>query len=235
MSTSPRSSASVDQVVASSDEAASGFSTKTCLPASSARIARARSGSRRASRSRPHRASRRAAALRSASCTRPPGSGGRCGSSALWRAGRRLRELGGSGVGEVAGEVRAPVAEPDDADANGSPSPRSSGASAVSRRRSSGERRPAEQAQVETERPAAGVGDVEVERLAERRVRAGRHLPEPVMPGGHRNRSKWCGAKNSVSYGRHGRGPTSDMSPRRTLTAAAARRGSSSAASGRTA
>ena len=37
----------------------------------------------------------------------------------------------------------------------------------------------------------------------------------PVMPCGTRKRSKWCGSKNSVSYGMHGRGPTSDISPRR--------------------
>ena len=38
------------------------------------------------------------------------------------------------------------------------------------------------------------------------------------MPCGTRKRSKWCGSKNSVSYGMHGRGPTSDISPRRTLS-----------------
>ena len=37
------------------------------------------------------------------------------------------------------------------------------------------------------------------------------------MPAGTRKRSKCCGAKNSVSYGMQGRGPTTDMSPLRTL------------------
>ncbi len=59
---------------------------------------------------------------------------------------------------------------------------------------------------------------VHVERLAERRVGARGHLPEAghARPGRGSARSG-AAAKCSISYGRHGRGPTSDMSPRRTL------------------
>ena len=67
------------------------------------------------------------------------------------------------------------------------------------------------------ERPAPRVEHVELERLAEARVRPGGHLPQAGDPGGNEKRSKWCSSKSSVSYGMHGRGPTSDMSPRRTL------------------
>ena len=80
------------------------------------------------------------------------------------------------------------------------------------------QRRAAEEPQVEAERPAARVGDVHVERLAERRVRACGDLPEPgdARPG--RGSARSGGARRArPRSARHGRGPTSDMSPRITL------------------
>ena len=55
---------------------------------------------------------------------------------------------------------------------------------AVSPLRSSERGVRAEQTQIEAERPAAHVGDVEVERLAEGRPRSRRHLPESGQAGG---------------------------------------------------
>ena len=92
-------------------------------------------------------------------------------------AGRRPRRARRSGSSyEVADEVRAPVAEADDGDADGG----RLGAHAVASRARK-QLRAASAASSRRSRPSdqlAGVGDVHVERLAERRVRAGGHLPE---------------------------------------------------------
>ena len=82
-------------------------------------------------------------------------------------------ELGLVELVEVPNEVRAPVAEADDGDADGT---RSRRRPPLPEKR---ERRPEEQSQVEPERPAVDVRDVHVECLAERRVRTARDLPEP--------------------------------------------------------
>ena len=130
----------------------------------------------------------------------------------------RLRELV-----EVADEVRPPVARgrprrrarvrPGEAQRSSGwimPLPPLSAASC--------ERRLEEQPEVEAERPAADVGDVHVERLAERRARPRRDLPEPRDARRARGSARSGAAGSARSRtGRHGRGPTSDMSPRSTL------------------
>ena len=77
--------------------------------------------------------------------------------------------------------------------------------------------RPEQELQVEPERPAAHVGDVHVERLAVGAVGPCGDLPQTGDALGMPKRSRWWGSKFSVSYGMHGRGPTSDMSPLSTL------------------
>ena len=77
-------------------------------------------------------------------------------------------ELGVRRLDDVTHELRPPVAEPDDGDTHGvTTSPVAEDL----------QRRPREQAQIEPQRPAAGVG-VEVEGLDEGRPRPRRHLPE---------------------------------------------------------
>ena len=139
------------------------------------RRGRARSASRPASRSRPRRSSVVGEdVVEVASSPRRPGSGARSCSSAL----------------------RSQVADRDDLGVRRARRGcgRGSGPSSRARRRRRGRGRAhrgrlplpeelrtgvrQEQPEVEAERPAARVGDVHLERLAERRVRARRHLPE---------------------------------------------------------
>ena len=101
------------------------------------------------------------------------GGGGRPGREPQ-SARRKARRARIPELGEIACEIRPPVAEPDHADADAVAVPIRSGLLAPEHE----ERCPQEQAEVESQRPAAGVGDIEVQCLRERRVCPGLDLPE---------------------------------------------------------
>ena len=111
---------------------------------------------------------------------------------------------------EVAEQVRPPVPEPDDGDAQRSLTAcPSAGAPAAGVCSSSTTSSPNDQLRAYSTSSSSASTNVECARAFT--------CHRPVMPAGTENRSKWCGANSSVSYGMQGRGPTSDISPRSTL------------------
>ena len=192
---------------------ASGFSTKTCLPASSAR-ARARGASRPASRSRRPRSSGSAStSSKLVVADRRDSAGDR---RAPPGRGRRPRDLApgaragcGRGSAPSSRARRRPTAHGRrlGVPALHQPASRCGAPTGVRRSR-----------QVEAERPAAHVRDVEVERLANVECARASTCQSPVIPAGRGSARSGAARRARVSYAMHGRGPTSDMSPRRTLT-----------------
>ena len=191
---------------------ASGFSTKTCLPAwSAAHRERVVRRDRRRDRDRVDVGSSRTS--RSRSSWRPPDSGARSARAPPRRRSQTAGDVRARRARQVADEVRAPVAEPDDADAHaliGHRRRRSAGAGSRAACGRAGAGRGRATSRARTRRPC---------RAPRRRSSCARAVTcqRPVMPAGTRKRSKCCGSEISVSYGMHGRGPTSDMSPLRTL------------------
>ena len=113
----PRAAASTARSASATDWA-SGFSTKQCLPASSTRDGQRRRGWAPAWRARPRRASGRSSRSSSSPVKRVPAErGAQPRARRPRRASQHHAQLAAGQRVEVAGEVRAPVAEADDADA----------------------------------------------------------------------------------------------------------------------